>query len=157
MSPPDARGLLLLALAGVGGGLTGSVAGLASLVSYPALLAAGLTPVAANVTNTVAIVASSIGSAAGSGPELRGQGLRLRRLAAVSAAGGAVGAALLLLTPSAAFERLVPWLIGTGSVAVLLRARPRPPTPRGRAGDARLLPPGDGPATPGCCRSRCSP
>ena len=66
--------VLLLALAGVGGGLTGSVAGLASLVSYPALLAAGLPPVAANVTNTVAIVASSVGSAAGSAPELRGQG-----------------------------------------------------------------------------------
>ena len=32
---------LWLALAGVGAGLSGSVAGLASLVSYPALLAAG--------------------------------------------------------------------------------------------------------------------
>ncbi len=51
-----------LLLAGFGGGLSGSVAGLASLVSYPALLAAGLSPVSANVTNTVSLVFSSAGS-----------------------------------------------------------------------------------------------
>ncbi|WP_324277582.1 hypothetical protein [Blastococcus brunescens] len=33
---------VFLVLAGVGAGLTGSIAGLASLISYPALLAAGL-------------------------------------------------------------------------------------------------------------------
>ena len=41
--------------AGVLGGLTGSIAGLASVATYPALLAVGLPPVAANVTNTVAL------------------------------------------------------------------------------------------------------
>lgn len=34
--------LLWLVLAGVGAGLVGSMTGLASLISYPALLAAGL-------------------------------------------------------------------------------------------------------------------
>ena len=58
----------LLVLAGVGAGLTGSIAGLASLVSYPAVLATGLDPVSANVTNTVALVCSSVGSVAGSRP-----------------------------------------------------------------------------------------
>jgi hypothetical protein len=38
--------VLLLVCAGVGAGLTGSIAGLASLVSYPALLAVGLGPIA---------------------------------------------------------------------------------------------------------------
>jgi uncharacterized membrane protein YfcA len=42
-----------LVFAGFGGGLAGSIAGLASLASYPALLAIGLPPVTANVTNTV--------------------------------------------------------------------------------------------------------
>ena len=37
-----ADSVLLLAVAGVASGLTGSIAGLASLFSYPALLAAGL-------------------------------------------------------------------------------------------------------------------
>jgi uncharacterized membrane protein YfcA len=43
-----------LAAAGVVGGLTGSIAGLASIATYPALLLVGLPPVTANVTNTVA-------------------------------------------------------------------------------------------------------
>ena len=63
-------------------GTVGSTAGLASLVSYPALLAAGLPAVTANVTNTVALVASSVGSALGSRPELVGQAAAVRRLAA---------------------------------------------------------------------------
>ena len=58
---------LLLLVAGVAGGLAGSVAGLASLISYPALLAVGLAPVTANVTNTVALVFSSAGSVSGPG------------------------------------------------------------------------------------------
>jgi uncharacterized membrane protein YfcA len=113
----------LLVLAGVGGGLTGSVAGLASLVSYPALLAAGLSPVPANVTNTVALIFSTAGSVSASRPELSGQWYRLRRLAPAALLGGASGGAILLLTPPGAFERFVPILIGLASIAVLL---PRP-------------------------------
>jgi uncharacterized membrane protein YfcA len=113
----------LLILAGFGAGLAGSVAGLASLVSYPALLATGIPPVTANVTNTVALTLSSVGSVSASGPELTGQGRRLLRLGVAGVLGGAAGAALLLLTPSQAFERVVPWLIG-GASAVMLVQRP---------------------------------
>ncbi len=45
-----------LIIAGFAAGLLASVAGLASLVSYPALLAVGLPPVIANVTNTTALI-----------------------------------------------------------------------------------------------------
>jgi uncharacterized membrane protein YfcA len=117
--------LLLLVCAGVGGGLAGSIAGLASLVSYPALLAVGLGPVTANVTNTVALVFSSLGSTLGSRTELRGQWPHVRALAIAAVLGGGVGAALLLVTPSATFERLAPWLIGLASLTILLRPRVR--------------------------------
>jgi uncharacterized membrane protein YfcA len=117
--------LLLLVLAGVGAGLCGSVAGLASLVSYPALLAFGLPPLAANVTNSVSMVATTTGTMLGSQHELRGQGRRTAVLAAQSALGGAVGAALLLLTPPAAFEVVVPWLVALGAVLLLGRDRVR--------------------------------
>lgn len=113
--------VLLLTVAGVASGLAGSIAGLASLFSYPALLAAGLPPVAANVTNTVALFTNTVGTAAGSREELRGQRRRLVRLALLAAAGGSVGAALLLGTPSSAFGRVVPWLIALGSVLILVR------------------------------------
>ncbi len=114
----------LLVLAGVGAGLAGSIAGLASLVSYPALLAVGLTPVAANVTNTVALVFNTAGTMAGSRPELRGQRPRIRELGAIAVAGGLLGGAILLLTPASSFERVVPWLIGLGSLTILVPRRP---------------------------------
>jgi uncharacterized membrane protein YfcA len=111
-------------LAGFGAGLTGSIAGLASLISYPALLAVGLAPVTANVTNTVALVFSSVGAFTGSRPELAGQRSRIRRLGVISIAGGIVGGVLLLVTPADAFERIVPWLVGLGSLTILTVRRP---------------------------------
>jgi hypothetical protein len=47
----------------------------------------------------------------------------MRRLVPVAMAGGAVGGLLLLATPSAAFARLVPLLIGLASLAILLPRR----------------------------------
>jgi uncharacterized protein len=115
----------LLVAAGIGAGLVGSIAGLASLISYPALLATGIPPVTANVTNTVALVLNSVGSVSASRPELKGQGPRVLRLTGAAVLGGATGAALLLLTPSSAFERVVPWLIAGASLAILIQRSPR--------------------------------
>lgn len=120
----------LLLIAGVLGGLTGSIAGLASVATYPALLLVGLPPVSANVTNTVALVFNGIGSVLGSRPELRGQGASLRRMLPAAVLGGAAGAALLLSTPSEGFERLVPVLIAVSSVLILLPRRTAAAGPR---------------------------
>ncbi|NUP81421.1 MAG: sulfite exporter TauE/SafE family protein [Nonomuraea sp.] len=113
----------MLGLFGVGlaAGVVSTVVSLASIVSYPALLAFGLPPLTANVTNTVALVFTGIGAAAGSRPELAGQGARVLRLGPVAALGGATGALLLLVTPSRTFELIAPWLI---AMASLLLARP---------------------------------
>jgi uncharacterized membrane protein YfcA len=116
VTPPIA---LLLVAAGFAAGLCGTTAGLASLFSYPALLAAGLPPLAANVTNTVALTVSSVGAAAGSRTELTGQAPTLRRFAPVVLLGGGAGAALLLLTPPGAFATVVPVLIAAASLALL--------------------------------------
>lgn len=109
--------------AGVAGGLTGSIAGLASVATYPALLIVGLPPVTANVTNTVALVFNGIGSVLGSRPELAEQGAWIKRVMPAAALGGAAGAALLLCTPAEGFERVVPILLGLASVAILLPRR----------------------------------
>ena len=124
-----------LVLAGFGGGLCGSIAGLASLVSYPALLAVGLPPVTANVSNTVALVLNSIGSVWGSRPELTGQRAQARRLGVIAVAGGITGGFLLLATPSSAFELIVPWLLGLASIGILVRRNPEA-TPRSPAWSA---------------------
>ena len=115
----------LLLGAGICAGLVGSVAGLASLISYPALLAAGVPPLTANMTNTVAMVFQGVGSVSASRPELQGQGRRVLRLTLASALGGAAGAALLMLTPTSVFERIVPLLIGGASAALLVQRPPR--------------------------------
>lgn len=113
----------LLVLAGIGAGLAGSMAGLASLVSFPALLALGLSPVVANVTNTVALVGSGLGSAIGSRPELTGQGPLIRRLVPAVVVGGLTGAAVLLVGPPSAFELVVPYLVGASALLLLLQPR----------------------------------
>jgi uncharacterized membrane protein YfcA len=115
-SPAD---LLLLFGAGILAGIVSVVASLASLVSYPALLALGLPPVSANVTNTVALMFTGLGATIGSRPELAGQGRRVLRLGLVTAVGGGVGAALLLLTPASGFEYAAPVLIAAGSATIL--------------------------------------
>jgi uncharacterized membrane protein YfcA len=116
----------LATLVGVGvlAGVVSTVASLASVVSYPALLALGLPPVSANVTNTVALMFSAVGASAGSRPELAGQRYRVRTLGLLTAAGGAAGAALLLLTPSRGFEYVAPVLIAAGSLVILRRSVP---------------------------------
>jgi uncharacterized protein len=113
--------VVLLVIAGVVAGVAGSVAGLASLVSYPALLAVGLPALTANVTNTVALIMYTLSAASFSRTELAGQAGRVRRLALITAVGGAAGAALLLSTPAPVFEQLVPLLIGGASLVLLLQ------------------------------------
>ena len=114
----------LLVIAGVGAGLVGSMAGLASLISFPALLAVGVPPVTANMTNTVSMSLLAVGSVSASRPELHGQRGRLLRLVPAAMLGGAAGAALLMLTPTDAFERIVPVLIALASAAILVAPPP---------------------------------
>ncbi|MEI7745565.1 MAG: sulfite exporter TauE/SafE family protein [Chloroflexota bacterium] len=113
--------LAFLYVAGVLGGIVSVIVSLASLVTYPALLAVGLAPVAANVTNTVALTFTAAGAAIGSRGELRGQRPTVLRLALVAAAGGATGGALLLVLPGRTFELLAPVLVFGASVVLLVQ------------------------------------
>ncbi|MDA0179759.1 sulfite exporter TauE/SafE family protein [Solirubrobacter phytolaccae] len=113
----------LLVLAGLVAGLVGSAGGITSLVSYPALLALGLPALDATVANNVALVACWPGSALASRPELEGRAGWVARWCAVAAVAGGAGAVLLLVTPSDAFDRIVPWLVLAGALALLLEPR----------------------------------
>jgi uncharacterized protein len=116
----------VLIVTGLCAGLTGSITGLASLVSYPVLLAIGLGPISANVTNTVALVFSGVGSISASRPELEGHWFELRWFVLTGVLGGCCGASLLLATSSSSFKDIVPWLIGGASLAVLAIRRVSP-------------------------------
>ena len=115
--------VIVLLAAGTVGGIFSTVVSIASLVTYPALLALGVPPLSANMTNTVSLVLTGAGSVASSRPELAGLGRRVLRLGAVTAAGGAAGAAVLLTTPADSFTMVVPVLIGSASLILLVQPR----------------------------------
>jgi uncharacterized membrane protein YfcA len=101
----------LLAVAGVGAGAVNAAAGGGSLLSFPALIATGLSPLQANVTNLVALVPGYLAGTGGYRHELRGQGARLRALSLTGGVGAAAGTAILLKTPSGVFDAVVPFLV----------------------------------------------
>ncbi len=100
-----------LALAAFVAGAINAVAGGGSLISFPALLAAGYPSKTANVTNTVALWPGYIGGSVGYREELKGQGKRLLQLSIPNIAGALVGSVILLATPESAFDVAVPFLI----------------------------------------------
>ena len=113
----------LLAGAGLVAGAVNAVAGGGSLISFPALLAAGYPSVTANVTNTVALFPGYAGSVAGGRPELVGQAGRIRSIAITSVLGAVVGAVVLLTTPGDVFRQLVPYLILLACLLLVLQPR----------------------------------
>jgi uncharacterized membrane protein YfcA len=113
----------LLALFGAGGlaGLINTVVGSGTLITFPTLLALGVPPVIANVSNTVGLSPGSLSGALATRGDLSGERQRVLGLGAASLLGGIVGALLLLWLPSAAFDAIVPILIGIGCVLVILQ------------------------------------
>lgn len=99
--------------------MIGAAGATASLVSYPALLLVGLPAVSANIANSVAGVAIGLGAVPASRTELKGAAGRLWSWCALVAAGSALGAGLLLITPEELFAWAVPFLVLAGALAVL--------------------------------------
>jgi uncharacterized protein len=119
LAPAD---IVLLAAAGLAAGAVNAVAGGGSLISFPALLAAGLPSVSANVTNAVAVLPGYLGGTIGYRRELEGQRPRAIALGVTTAAGGVAGAVLLTTTSEDVFEAIVPFLIL--AACALLAAQP---------------------------------
>ena len=113
--------LQALGLAGAGlvAGTASAMAGGASILTFPVLLAMGVPPLTANVTNTVGLSPTVIGTALGALPELRAQRARLAALMPPVLVGAVAGAVLLLTTPGDVFEAIVPALIA-GSCLLML-------------------------------------
>ncbi|MEX2031857.1 MAG: sulfite exporter TauE/SafE family protein [Dehalococcoidia bacterium] len=102
---------VLLAVAAFVAGAINAVAGGGSLVSFPALVAAGYPAKVANITNTVALWPGYVGGSIGYAAQLSGQRRRILTLTVPSVLGAIVGSAILLYTSEDAFEAIVPFLI----------------------------------------------
>ena len=92
-------------------GMINSVAGGGSLVSFPAAVAIGIPPLISNATNAVALTPGSIASAVGYRQEIAQDRNVLKLFLPAAFAGGALGSILLLVTPQALFDAIVPVLV----------------------------------------------
>jgi len=102
---------ILIFMAAVVAGFINAMAGGGTLVSFPVLLAVGISPVVANVTNTVALVPGTIGGMWSQRNEFQSQYRRLLKLLPVAIVGGVAGGLLILNTSEDAFKSLIPYLI----------------------------------------------
>lgn len=112
--------MAILFVAATWAGAQNQLAGGGSFITLPALMMFGMDARAANITSTVALFPGQmtggwIGRKQASGTER----LSFRQLTIISLIGGALGALLLLATPSSLFARMVPWLVlfATGAFA----------------------------------------
>jgi uncharacterized protein len=112
-----------LGVAGVVAGIIGTAGGITSLVAYPALLAVGVPPLTANVTCSVALIGSGASSASRAAPDVAGRGTTFRAWLPVTIVLSLVGAVVLVATPDAVFDRLVPFLVALGATVLLLQPR----------------------------------
>jgi hypothetical protein len=104
-------GLLGLFVAAAVAGAVNSVAGGGSLISFPALVAFGQPAILANATNTAAIWPGSLSSAVAYRRQAALYRGLLPTLLLPSLAGGLLGALVLVNTPPALFDRVVPYLV----------------------------------------------
>ncbi len=104
--------LTILFLAALWAGVQNALAGGGSFLTLPALILSGMDARAANITSTVALFPGQLVTGVANRSHVSGAGgLSFKTLAVISLVGGAIGALLLLLTPSSFFARLVPWLV----------------------------------------------
>ena len=104
--------------AGLGAGIVVTAIGAGSLVSFPILLAVGLSPLVANVSNTVGLVPGNISGTWGYRSEMAAYPHLVTRVAATTALGALVGGWLLLAFPPDAFAAVVPYLVLFASTLV---------------------------------------
>ena len=106
----------LLVAAGIAGGCMAAIVGGAAVITFPALLAAGLPPVMATAANTVALTPGLFLAAIYDRSQLPPFDRSFVAVALASIVGAVIGAVLLVLTPERVFSALVPLLLGFATV-----------------------------------------
>jgi uncharacterized membrane protein YfcA len=127
----DLLHIVLLLIAGIVGGAISALAGGAAIITFPVLLATGISPVLATTSNMVALAPGNFFAALYDRSQLPPLGRSFVAMVIASVVGALAGASLLLLTPERVFEVLVPLLLGfatvlfayAGRISAFLRAR----------------------------------
>lgn len=115
---------LLLFAAGLFAGAMNALAGGGSFISLPVLIATGVPSVEANASSTVALFPGGLASAWTYRDDLGPIGpASLRSLLLTTLIGGVTGAALLMSTPTRAFDLALPWLLLVASFTLAFGRR----------------------------------
>jgi uncharacterized protein len=115
----QASDLALAATAGLLGGAMNALAGGGTFATMPALIALGLPSPIANATSNVALQPGAMSAAWSFRKDLEPLGgINIRTLAAITFAGGLVGSALLVITPTHIFDIIIPWLLLIAFLAI---------------------------------------
>ena len=114
-------GYISAAFSAVAAGLINALAGGGTLITFPVLMAVGLSPLSANVTNTVALVPGYLGGTFAQVDDLKDQKKRLWIFIPAGILGGLMGGILLLKTGEKLFADLVPYLILLASTLLAIQ------------------------------------
>jgi uncharacterized membrane protein YfcA len=110
-------------IAGLWAGTINAVVGSGTLVTFPVLIALGVTPVVASMSNAMGLVAGTAAGAWGYRRELKGRGRQLLKLLPASLLGGISGAWLLLHLPERVFHYVAPVLLVLALLMVVFQPR----------------------------------
>src|SRR2546425_10419531 len=121
----DGASVAMLFGAGLAGGVVTAIAGGSSLITFPALLAAGLPPIVANASNAVGLLPGNFMAGFADPESMPRWNRSLLALVLVCVAGSVAGAVLLLVTPEKAFTAVVPLLIGFATLLFAMSGRVR--------------------------------
>ncbi|MCC5604767.1 sulfite exporter TauE/SafE family protein [Nostoc sp. CHAB 5714] len=115
---------MLAGAAGFAGGAMNALAGGGTFATMPALIALGLPSPIANATSNVALQPGALAAAWGFRKGLEPVGpLPVGTLAGITFVAALGGSALLVLTPTPVFDRIIPWLLLIAFIAIALGKR----------------------------------
>lgn len=103
--------IILLFAGGLLAGLINVMAGGAGFMTFPLLVAAGMSEIEANASNFVAVLPANIVGTAVYRHELKSVRRHLGLRLALAAAGGVIGSAILIYTGQSSFQKVIPWLL----------------------------------------------
>ena len=115
--------IIIFAVGILVGGING-MAGGASIISYPVLLATGMSPVSAAISNALGVTPANFFALIAVRHQMRAYFQEYRKLIIISIIGSAIGAVALLTVPAGVFEKMVPFLLLFASLSFLIKAKP---------------------------------
>jgi uncharacterized membrane protein YfcA len=116
---------LLIAAVGLLVGVINGMAGGASVISFPVLLATGISPVSAAMTNAIGVTPANFFALIAIRHRIKEMAREYAQLIWISIAASILGAVALINVPPEIFEKIVPFLLLFATLSLLIKVKPR--------------------------------